>query len=105
MRIALLALALSAVSAVAAEPLTLEQTMADPDWIGPPVEGAFWSLDGKSVNYQLKRVDSVLRDTYSIELAGGAPRKLDDAQLAKLDAAAPQFDRERRRALFVRNGD
>ncbi len=105
MRIALLALALSAASAVAAEPLTLEQTMADPDWIGPPVEGAFWSLDGKSVNYQLKRVDSVLRDTYSIELAGGAPRKLDDAQLAMLDAAAPQFDRERRRALFVRNGD
>jgi dipeptidyl aminopeptidase/acylaminoacyl peptidase len=104
MRLLLLVLACGTAAASAA-PLTLEQTMADPDWIGPPVENAYWSLDGKSVHYQLKRPGSVLRDDWAIALDGGAPRKLDDAALATLDAPAPVFDRERRRALFVRNGD
>ena len=79
--------------------------MADPDWIGPPVEGAYWALDGKAIHYQLKRDGSLLRDDYTLDPATGTSRATADAELARLDAAAPVFDRERRRALFVRNGD
>ena len=28
-------------------PLTIEQVMADPDWIGPSVEQAWWQWNGK----------------------------------------------------------
>jgi dipeptidyl aminopeptidase/acylaminoacyl peptidase len=105
LRLALLAFGASLAPPLAAATLTLEQTMADPDWIGPPVEAATWALDGRSVHYQLKRAGSVLRDTHAIDLATGRSRKLDDAELAALDGPLPVFDRPRQRALFVRNGD
>ena len=92
-------------AAIAAEPLTLEQIMADPDWIGAPVESPFWALDGSGVMYSLKREGSSLRDLHAIALADGVSRKVDDAELAGLDAASPVYDRSRSRALFVRNGD
>ena len=45
---AVLALALgAALPALAQTPITLDQAMAHPDWIGPPVESAWWSWDGK----------------------------------------------------------
>ncbi len=100
----LLALPVS-LAAVAAEPLTLEQIMADPDWIGAPVESPFWAWDGSQVAYSLKREGSSLRDLHAVSLADGASRRLEDAELAGLDAASPVYDRDRTRALFVRNGD
>ena len=100
----LLALPVS-LTAMAAAPLTLEQIMADPDWIGVPVEAPFWALDGKRVVYSLKREGSSLRDLHAVALADGVTRKLEDTELAGLDAASPVYDRNRSRALFVRNGD
>jgi dipeptidyl aminopeptidase/acylaminoacyl peptidase len=93
--------------AQAPTPITLEQAMADPEWIGPPVESAFWSSDGKRALYQLKRDGSPLRDTYAVEVAriDAKPVRIEDGELATLDAPQPVYDRERRRALFVRNGD
>ena len=101
----LLALACSFVPARAAEPLTLERIMADPDWIGPPVERPFWSLDGAAVVYSLKRAGSPVHDLWRVPAGGGAPRRVAPAELSTLDAAQPVFDRERHRAAFVRNGD
>lgn len=54
MRPALLALLLPLALAPSAHaqtstPLTIEQAMAEPDWIGPPVERAWWAWDGKQV--------------------------------------------------------
>ncbi len=100
-----LALALTAAAAHAAEPLTLEQAMAHPDWIGPPVEAAWWSLDGQRALYSLKREGSPVRDTWSVPVAGGDAAKVEGAALAELDAPRPVFDASRRRAVFVRNGD
>ena len=86
-------------------PLTLDQAMADPDWIGPPVEQAWWAWDGSRVNYVLKRAGSVVRDTWTVPVAGGAAQRVDDAALPQLDANGPVYDRARRQAVFVRNGD
>jgi len=97
--------ALLAVAAQAQTPLTLDQAMADPDWIGPPVEQAWWSWDSSRVHYVLKRTGSVVRDTWTVPAAGGAAARVDDAALAQLDGTTPTYDRARRQAVFVRNGD
>ncbi|MDQ3618424.1 MAG: prolyl oligopeptidase family serine peptidase [Pseudomonadota bacterium] len=113
MRLATLTLALSftavlysaATPAQTPTPITLEQTMADPDWIGPPVEQFWWSWDGQRAQYQLKREGETIRDTWQRGIAGGTPMRLDGAARAELDAANPVFDSQRTRMAFVRNGD
>lgn len=87
------------------ESLSLDQVMADPDWIGNPVEALWWQLDGSAVLYRQKRPGSTLRDLVSIDLASGEQTRIDAAGQALLEAAKPVFDRDRRRALMVRAGD
>lgn len=91
--------------ASASQPLSLEQIMAEPDWIGVPVETPFWGLDGNRVFFAQKRAASPLRDLYAITLADGVIRKVDDGERASLDAPAPVFDAQRQRALLLRHGD
>ena len=86
-------------------PITLEQAMADPDWIGPPVEQFWWSWDGTRAQYQLKREGESIRDTFEVPVSGGASRQVDGADRAQLDAADPAFDAQRTRMAFARNGD
>src|SRR3546814_21116988 len=47
----LAAVSIGTVHAQPAQPLTLDQVMADPDWIGPGVEDAWWSWDGTHAPY------------------------------------------------------
>ncbi|QOW19748.1 prolyl oligopeptidase family serine peptidase [Lysobacter ciconiae] len=88
-----------------ATPITLEQAMAGPDWIGPPVEQAWWAWDGRNVQYNLKRDGELIRDTWQVAISGGTPTLVDESSRAQLDAADPVFDARRTRAAFVRNGD
>ncbi|MBP7597804.1 MAG: S9 family peptidase, partial [Pseudoxanthomonas sp.] len=110
MRPALLALLLPfalapSVNAQTSAPFTLEQAMAEPDWIGPPVERAWWTWDGKQVQYELKRDGSSVRDTFQQALDGAAAHRIADDQRAHLDAANPVYDVARQRMLLTRNGD
>ncbi|MCC8626277.1 S9 family peptidase [Xanthomonas vesicatoria] len=86
-------------------PLTIEQVMADPDWIGPSVDQAWWQWDGKQVQYLLKRDGSPVRDTYRQGIDGAAAERVADTARAGLDAANPSYDATRQRMLFARNGD
>jgi hypothetical protein len=95
----------AAAAAAQSSALTLEQIMADPDWIGPSVEQAWWAWDGRHVQYTLKRAGATIRDTWQQDLAGGSGARIDDAGRAQLDAAAPAYDTARTRMAFVRNGD
>ena len=92
-------------SAPPATGLTLSQVMADPDWVGPPVEQAWWGWDGRSVQYLLKRDGATIRDTWQQAIDGGAAARIDGAARAGLDAADPAYDVPRERMAFVRNGD
>jgi len=96
------ALFLPTLPATAATPITLDQAMAHPDWIGTPVESAWWSWDSKTAYYKQKRAGSPLRDTF---VAGATARKVGDAELAAIDAPNLVYNRERTRAVMVRNGD
>ncbi|MBD9370613.1 S9 family peptidase [Xanthomonas sp. XNM01] len=100
-----LALLLFAAPTLASTPITIEQAMADPDWIGAPVESAWWSWNGREAQLQLKREGSAVRDTWRQPIAGGALQRVDDAARADLDVADVVYDGQRRRSAFVRNGD
>ena len=45
--------------------------MADPDWIGPPVRDPYWSADGRSVYYSLKRAGSPIVDLHRVDIGKG----------------------------------
>ncbi|MFT4247257.1 MAG: S9 family peptidase [Pseudomonas sp.] len=103
--LSLLLFAATAIAQNASAPLTIEQAMADPDWIGPAVDKAWWSWDGRQVEYLLKRDGSPVRDSFRQSIDGQAAARVDDAARATLDAAEPTFDARRQRMLFARNGD
>jgi dipeptidyl aminopeptidase/acylaminoacyl peptidase len=102
--VAVPALAQTSSSVPGVSPLSLDTIMADPDWIGQEVERPYWSIDGRSVYYALKRDGSPVRDLYQVTLAGGANRKLDEAAQAGADGPAV-FDRTRTHAAYLRHGD
>lgn len=100
--------ALVALPAAAQSPVTpsldLETVMANPDWIGAAVTTPYWSVDGKSLYYTLKRDGSKVRDLYRVDAASGQSVKLDAAAQAQADGPVT-FDRSHRYATFLRHGD
>ena len=91
--------------ASAAEPgLSLEKIMADPDWIGPAVRDAYWSADGRTVYYSLKRSGMPISDLHRIDPVSSKDKVVDAAAMAEADAPAV-YDRSGKRAAFVRNKD
>ncbi|MBS0194201.1 MAG: S9 family peptidase [Proteobacteria bacterium] len=104
------ALAQPAPSTAPPTPITLEQAMANPDWIGPPIDMAWWSWDGRQVLFPLKRDGSPehggVSDLYAVDVSGGAPMaRVADGERGKLDVINPTYDSAHRRSVFVRNGD
>ncbi|GAB3456215.1 S9 family peptidase [Massilia terrae] len=98
----ILAALATALPAAASTPITLDQAMANPDWIGNPVEAAWWSWDGKQAYYKQKRTGSPVRDTWA---ALPKPHLVADSELPRLDSQRLEFNRARSRAIVVRNGD
>jgi dipeptidyl aminopeptidase/acylaminoacyl peptidase len=107
-----LLLLLPAVPARAAQPadtseLTLEQIMADPDWIGNPPENPYWSDDGRSVYYERER-DGVGRnpkDLYRLDLATGKTTKIEPADRGKADAPGGDWSPDFKKKVWARQGD
>ncbi|HET8819346.1 MAG TPA: prolyl oligopeptidase family serine peptidase [Xanthomonadaceae bacterium] len=83
----------------------LHQIMADPEWIGPPVRGAWWSWDGQRAYYELERPGSNIIDIWSQPIGGGPAVRLDGAARATIDGDSPVYDATRTRMAFARNGD
>src|SRR5690554_3397237 len=95
----------SSLAAQPAQVLTLDRVMDDPDWIGPPVEQTWWSLDGSRAYYTLKREGSPIRDTWMQDFAGNQSTLVEGAARTDIDGMQPVYDATRARAAFVRNGD
>jgi len=93
-----------ALPAAASTPITLDQAMAHPDWIGTPVEAAWFSWDGKQVFYKQKRDGSPVRDTWQVG-QDARPKLVADAELTRIDSDVVIYDRMHTRALMLRNGD
>ncbi|TPG46735.1 S9 family peptidase [Rhodanobacter glycinis] len=84
--------------------LELEAVMANPDWIGQAVESPYWSVDGRSLYYSLKRDGSPVRDLYRVDPVSAHGVKLDAAAMAQAEGPAV-FDRSHRHAAFILHGD
>ncbi|MEO8778995.1 MAG: prolyl oligopeptidase family serine peptidase [Rhodanobacter sp.] len=91
-------------TAAASAPLDMETIMANPDWVGHPVESPYWSVDGRKLYYSVQRDGSPVRDLYRVDPAGGKSEKLDPAATAAADGPAV-FDRAHRHAAFILHGD
>ena len=84
--------------------LDLETIMANPDWMGQAVENPYWSVDGRSIYYSLKRDGSTVHDLYRVDPASGSNTKLDAAATAQAEGPAV-YDRAHRRAAYIFHGD
>lgn len=85
--------------------VTLEQAMADPDWIGAPVDVAWWRWDGSAAYYLRKRTGANLRDIWRVDRDGGAPVLVDDAARVDMDGGDAVVEPGGARSAFVRNGN
>src|SRR5580693_3450755 len=97
---ALTVLPAAAVTPPASGPLDLETIMANPDWVGHAVEGPYWSVDGRSIYYSLKRDGSPVHDLYRVDPTNGQSTKLDAAAMAQADGPAV-FDHAHQHAAFI----
>ncbi len=96
-------LALSLLAPMAHAATDLKTIMQNPDWIGPPVEAAWWQLDGSGYQYQAKRDGSAVRDLFSMSIDGSV-EAVDAGRLATSDGRNPVVHREARLAASVVNG-
>lgn len=79
--------------------------MAHPDWLGRQPEGPYWSSDGDSVYFQRKREGEETRDLYRLDLDERETVLVSDRDRAGAETAGGNWDRERRRRVFVKAGD
>ncbi len=101
----LVAAAPAAAQPAAAGEFTLRRIMAEPDWIGNSPERAWWSDDGVSIYFEKKRDGSEVRDLYVVAAAGGSARRVEDRELASASVARGDWSADRRRKVYVREGD
>ena len=85
--------------------VTLEQIMANPDWIGNPPEHAYWGYDSRRIYYWQKRNDSTLRDLYAANIITGAVYKVADSELGRVSAPGDNFNTEHTFKVFERDNN
>lgn len=102
-RMGLVAL-LTAAPASALQP-TLEQIMADPDWIGNAPESPYFSDDGKHIYYRQKRTGETVRDLYRLAATGGAATRI-STDAHPIDSGRDRvYDPQRTAAVWINAGD
>ncbi|HYG63590.1 MAG TPA: prolyl oligopeptidase family serine peptidase [Thermoanaerobaculia bacterium] len=84
--------------------VTLEQIMADQDWVGNPPENPYWADDGRAVFYQIKRRGSDIRDLYRLDLATGQSALIPPADLGKVDRPG-EISRDLQWKVYAHEGD
>jgi dipeptidyl aminopeptidase/acylaminoacyl peptidase len=72
----------------ASKVITLEQIMADPDWMGRSPKAWYWGDDNQTVFYQQKRQGNPLRDLYQMNTIGEQQGVSEKVKLAQLHIAA-----------------
>lgn len=90
--------------AAAAKP-DLELIMSDPDWIGNPPTGAYWSDDGESVYFQQKRVGESFSDLYRVSVDGGTPMIVASADATASSDSSRVYSADRKQVAWVHQGD
>jgi dipeptidyl aminopeptidase/acylaminoacyl peptidase len=91
--------------ATAVTSISLEQIMADPDWLGRAPEGGFFADDGASFYYRRKRAGSAIEDWFQADSEGNLIRVVEDDQRGEMDVAEGSYAADFKRKVYSRNGD
>jgi dipeptidyl aminopeptidase/acylaminoacyl peptidase len=85
--------------------ITLEQAMADPDWIGRAPQNPYWSDDGGSVYFTQKRAESQLKQLYQLDLDRGDLQPILPESYPSTDVASRTLSSNDRLKTYTREGD
>jgi dipeptidyl aminopeptidase/acylaminoacyl peptidase len=85
--------------------LSLEQIMANPDWMGIAPDRSYFSADGKNIYFVRKAPNSELRDLYKVDIAGKSTTKLDAAETAMAESEQRVYSPDRSQTVWLRNGN
>ena len=88
-----------------ASTLTLEQIMADTDWLGNAPENSFWGADNKTVYYQQKRQASELRDLFTVDSNDGTTSQVAEAEWSQRLHTSITYNQAGDRRAYVYRDD
>ncbi len=88
-----------------AQTISLEQAMADPDWIGRAPEQPYWSDNSDTIYYTQKRQGTEQNDLYRVSSRGGAALKIEPEQLAEADVGGRVISPNGRLKTYIAGDD
>jgi dipeptidyl aminopeptidase/acylaminoacyl peptidase len=83
----------------------LELIMSDPDWIGNPPTGFYWSDSGEEVYFDQKRSGEDFSDRYVVPAGGGDPVRVPPADQSGSSNASRVYNAARTMVAWVHRGD
>ncbi len=85
--------------------ITLEQIMADPDWMGRSPQRWYWGDDNQTIFYKQKREGSPLKDLYSQEISSNQAEKVKLAQMHVVSDAYAQRNKANTHEIYTFEGN
>ena len=87
------------------EKLTVELIMRNPKWIGSSPGNPYWSEDSKNIYFMWNPKGADSDSLYVIPRNGGTPRKVTFEERQKLPGRFGNYNENRTKKVFVRDGD
>jgi hypothetical protein len=83
----------------------LELIMSDPDWIGSPPSGYYWSDSGDEIYFDQKRIGENFSDRYVVDAAGGEPAPVSPPNESASSNSSRVYNAARTMVAWVHRGD
>lgn len=88
-----------------AQEISLEQAMADPDWIGRAPERPYWSDDSESIYYLQKQEGAAQRNLFNVQSNGSNLTQIAVADIDEADVRQGKLSNNGRLKVYSRSGD
>jgi dipeptidyl aminopeptidase/acylaminoacyl peptidase len=85
--------------------LTLEQIMADPDWLGNAPKNAFWGVDSSTVYFEQKRQGSKLSDLFAVDSQSGSTSEVPESEWSGRFHSSVAYNQAGDQRGYVYEGD
>lgn len=90
---------------VSSTKLTLEQVMADPDWMGNAPESPYWSDDSQSIYYQQKVKGHNERKLWTLNLSNNELKSVSDSERFEVDGNRGDISPDKKLKVYNLRGD
>lgn len=85
--------------------LTLEQIMANPDWMGNAPESPYWSDDSQSIYYKQKLNGHNERKLWKLDLSSSQLKSITDSELYEVDGNSGDISPDKKLKVYNLRGD